>query len=416
MALDLRKIAETADTITLGWAPPPDAHTYAFYAKGAFVTTGTGRYISGARKGELRDSVKYAKGGEPYEVAALCRNAAGQFRIEVGEYGAAPPATPGRWFADSSPWNTPAAGLGVHPRSAAWMNAVRARYGSLNLNMGSYTTAVWGVDSASPKEDHWQPNSWFLDDVPTPPGWKFPPSYPAAFEHYDAFVDEDAGRIWQFINLARDASRPGKTWTEASGGPTRLDGSGFWDNSTYWLCGGSGAGVAGGLPRTSEFEAGRIPHALASSWAKDFTRGPIGSNTPWSDGIKPYISPMTSSDGVGSGSPDNHPPMGVRLVLRPEVDVDSLTYLQPGEKIIVKAIQEFGIYVRDSTNPGGAWALHVENDTTGGGETFNYTDPSKPWYMTSPMDARWLADCYIADEWNRPLVLDTPATFGQPHH
>jgi hypothetical protein len=75
------------------------------------------------------------------------------------------------------------------------------------------------------------------------------------------------------------------------------------------------------------------------------------------------------------------------------------------------------VYIRDSSNPGGAFALHIENDTTGDGESFSYTgDPSKPWYMTSPMDARWLADCYIADEWNRPLVLDTPATFGQPHH
>ena len=91
MALTLNKIAEDSSTITLGWSPPADAHTYAFYAKGAFVTTGTGRYIQGARKGELRDSVKFAKDGEPYDVAALCRNSVGAYRIESGSYSSAPP-------------------------------------------------------------------------------------------------------------------------------------------------------------------------------------------------------------------------------------------------------------------------------------------------------------------------------------
>jgi hypothetical protein len=330
------------------------------------------------------------------------------------------PTVPGRWFADNSPWNTPAAGLGKHPKSDVWMARIRSLYGNINLNLGGYTTAVWKASPSWAKQDHWQPNNWFLDDVPAPPNWHLPaPPFDTA-EHCDAIVDEDAGIIWQFINLKRDTSKPGKHWTEAAGGATKLDGSGFWDNYAnggYWLCGGTGAGIAGGIARVSEFQAGRIPHMLCASWRKDLSRGPIGSRTPWADGIKPFLSPVTSTDGIGTGDPNMYIPMGVRIVLRPDVDVDSLTYLQPGEKILVKAIQEYGVTIRDSSNPGGAFAIHMENDTTGDGESFSYTaDSSKPWYMTSPMDARWLADCYIADEWDLPIVHDSPATFGQPHH
>jgi hypothetical protein len=94
--LELRKLAETDATLTLGWDPPPDVHAYVFYAEGQRVTQGTPLYEKdmpsiGKKKGDPRDQVKYAKGSELYEVAALCRNAAGEFRVEVGRYPATPP-------------------------------------------------------------------------------------------------------------------------------------------------------------------------------------------------------------------------------------------------------------------------------------------------------------------------------------
>jgi hypothetical protein len=90
MALTLTKIAETTGTITLGWTPPPDAHSYVFYAKGKRVTQGTPFYERGDRKGQARDRVEYAKGGEPYEVAALCLDSGGVFQVEVGRYETTP--------------------------------------------------------------------------------------------------------------------------------------------------------------------------------------------------------------------------------------------------------------------------------------------------------------------------------------
>lgn len=93
MSLTLTKIIETADTITLGWTPPPDAQAYVFYADGSRVTNGTPYYLQGPRKGQARDRVEYAKGGEPYEVAALCRSG-GVFRVEHGLWPQAQPPPP----------------------------------------------------------------------------------------------------------------------------------------------------------------------------------------------------------------------------------------------------------------------------------------------------------------------------------
>jgi len=100
MSLTLTKLpGETATKLTLGWEPPIDAHAYVFYAKGLRVTQGTPTYEKdfpsiGKKKGDPRDRVDFAKGNEPYEVAALCRNASGTFRVEVGAYSTAPPPPP----------------------------------------------------------------------------------------------------------------------------------------------------------------------------------------------------------------------------------------------------------------------------------------------------------------------------------
>ena len=96
--LTLTKISENATTITLGWTAPPDAQVYCFYANGVRVSTGTALYTSGSQKGQPRQQVQFGKTGAPYEVAAMCRDAAGVFRVELGKYPAAPvpPAAGGK--------------------------------------------------------------------------------------------------------------------------------------------------------------------------------------------------------------------------------------------------------------------------------------------------------------------------------
>lgn len=78
--MELRKVAETANTITLGWTPPPDVQVNILYDdRGRRSTAGV-----------QAKTAKFDKGHEPYEVAAVCRDGAGVFRIELGTYPAGP--------------------------------------------------------------------------------------------------------------------------------------------------------------------------------------------------------------------------------------------------------------------------------------------------------------------------------------
>lgn len=81
MALVLSKVAETSTTITLGWTPPPGADHYVFYAKGAKVSAAP----AVDRNGNVKASIKYAKGNAPYEVGCLTR-VAGVFAATSGIY------------------------------------------------------------------------------------------------------------------------------------------------------------------------------------------------------------------------------------------------------------------------------------------------------------------------------------------
>ena len=77
MSMVLRKIAEDATTITLGWDGVPGADGYVFYSKGI-------------RRSKTMDpsrrSVRLSKGQEPYRVEAV--------RLATVDYGEYPAATP----------------------------------------------------------------------------------------------------------------------------------------------------------------------------------------------------------------------------------------------------------------------------------------------------------------------------------
>lgn len=60
--MQIRKVAETATTITLGWDPVPGADGYRFYSAGVLRS----KTMDPSRK-----TVKFAKGQEPYKVEAV---------------------------------------------------------------------------------------------------------------------------------------------------------------------------------------------------------------------------------------------------------------------------------------------------------------------------------------------------------
>lgn len=69
------------------------------------------------------------------------------------------------------------------------------------------------------------------------------------------------------------------------------------------------------------------------------------------------VFPMVGSDGDYHGSDPAVPPQGLRLRIRPSVDLDSLS-LRPEALVIARALQDYGFYIGDS---GGVTALKLQN-------------------------------------------------------
>lgn len=91
--MELRKIAETSSTITLGWTPTAGAGGYVLYAGGQVVSVAT----RNLRDGSPRSSAKFSKTnpGPPFHVIAVVRTGAGAFVLDVGAYaGDQPPPPP----------------------------------------------------------------------------------------------------------------------------------------------------------------------------------------------------------------------------------------------------------------------------------------------------------------------------------
>jgi hypothetical protein len=70
-----------------------------------------------------------------------------------------------------------------------------------------------------------------------------------------------------------------------------------------------------------------------------------------------YVFPMVGSDGGYKGSNPAVPPEGLRLRIKPSVDLNAL-HLSPEALIIARALQQYGFYIGDSS---GATALKLEN-------------------------------------------------------
>ncbi|MFY9915405.1 MAG: hypothetical protein WAK18_12105 [Nocardioidaceae bacterium] len=70
-----------------------------------------------------------------------------------------------------------------------------------------------------------------------------------------------------------------------------------------------------------------------------------------------WVFPMTGSDGDYVGNDPAVPPQGLRLRIKPDINLDRMG-LHPQALVIAKALQQYGMYLGDS---GGTTALKLEN-------------------------------------------------------
>lgn len=91
--MELRKVGETAGTITLGWDPPPGVGGYVLYAHGQVVSVAT----RNLKDGTPRKTVKFSKTapGPPFHVCSTVRSPSGIYSLDVGTYPKTPPPSTG---------------------------------------------------------------------------------------------------------------------------------------------------------------------------------------------------------------------------------------------------------------------------------------------------------------------------------
>ena len=138
----------------------------------------------------------------------------------------------------------------------------------------------------------------------------------------------------RFYELWRPWQTDDGAWAAATGNRIDRTGTGIYPGDGLRTSEGiraSGFSLAAGVIWPHELAAGRIEHALLFGY--DYVRlgGPVA--------------PATASDGAHDDP--SAMPMGAHLQLDPDLDLDRLG-LDPWERTIATALQEYGMYLGDS--------------------------------------------------------------------
>lgn len=177
-----------------------------------------------------------------------------------------------------------------------------------------------------------------------------------------SIFDLGAGYVTLLTDARYDASSD--QWSASGATVTYLDSNGLdvrtglSDNphNTGTHRGNNGA-VS--VVRLDEVRAGAVDHVLKVS------SGPELSGR--------WVFPMTGSDGDGPPNDPDLPPEGLRLRIKPSVDLSQLG-LKPEALVIAQALQDYGMYLGDS---GGATALKLEDTMVEGrGQLWDVTTKS----------------------------------------
>jgi hypothetical protein len=263
-----------------------------------------------------------------------------------GAQPAAPVAADGRPFAAGSVWNAPlAANAALDPRSSVYVAELQRQLETTNpwINTTQHSAPIYTVPAGQPTvhvtlDSRNDPSlQAALDQVPIPAD-----AAPAAgSDHHLVVWQPSTDTMWELWVATREADGWHADWGGRMDHVSQSPGY-FLKPHPGWGATATSLPLLGGMIRVSELEAGHIDHALA--FAIPHTR----KWTSWSW-------PAQRSDG-DVDSPDAIPE-GARFRLDPSLDIDALR-LPPATAIIAKAIQRYGMILRDKS---GAVTFYAED-------------------------------------------------------
>jgi hypothetical protein len=285
----------------------------------------------------------------------------GDDRQTVSPEPASPSATPEprssrreRLFAADAVWNRPLADdAALDPAGDALVSTLRAAVAENDAWIAAKgTSPLYTVpaDQASVRVQLDDPTQWWrkrlqqaFDAVPIPDDAVPADSPDAHLTVWQPATD----RLWEFFRARKLADG----WHAAWGGAIKNVSSspGYYDENSWpglsgphWGATATSLPVIAGTMLIDELQSGEIPHALAL-------------NIPWA---KPDIYAWPAQRSDGRSTDPNAIPEGARFRLDPALDIDKLN-LPPMTHMIAKAVQRYGMIVRDQT--GQAVGFFAEN-------------------------------------------------------
>jgi hypothetical protein len=260
---------------------------------------------------------------------------------------------PRRFFSDSSFWNQPIApDARADPRNDHFIELLESEpTGAFGINIEEWTIPVYEADSSTPtydvaphflsdeEKDHWDTTReafghgpGFGHEVPIPPSAVPDPEEDAHF----AVVDWGRMQAWDMwgFRLRRDG-----TFESNTGMTYPLDGEGVFHTEDFDIVDGesvhfhgpsraAGVPAIAGLIMRDEVAAGQVRHKLACAVR--------------TSAFKEFVFPAAWTDGYVKGGI----PEGAVIQLDPTLDLSGFDLL-PGERVVARALQEYGMVLVD---------------------------------------------------------------------
>lgn len=248
-----------------------------------------------------------------------------------------------RFFADNSFWNQPIEdGIETDSLSVYYISLLKKDHSGNNfgINLNKYTIPIYEVDSTVPfvkVGNHPDFNFRHHPDfdemgVPIPPNFKPSPGD----DQHATIIDWKRQLAWDMFLVEKDSTGQ---WVSCTGVIVPLNGSGVLNKADFPVKDDEsihqyGPSRAAGVPSFAgtimydEIKAGEIRHKL--SCALRFVA------------YKEYVYPAIWTDGNFKGGV----PEGSVIQLDPKLDLSNF-HLLPGEIIVAKALQQYGMVVVD---------------------------------------------------------------------
>lgn len=239
---------------------------------------------------------------------------------------------PERLFSPDSPFNTPIPeNPEIDPNSETMVQSIQRAYREDNaiiLGLKEWTVTLYYADDSTPRYNvaltaDWAP-SRVLEGVPIPDGAVPDPED----DGHMAIIDLTTGIEYDFWQASFD----GTNWSASWGNKISIHSNGIYPEGLS--CRGSGFALTAGMIWPEELRDGHIDHALIFSY----------------NAAKENIiaEPATETDGWGDSPYGDGIPEGARIQLDPALDLNSLD-LQPWERTIARALQEYGMILADNS-------------------------------------------------------------------